>query len=93
MTGLENNIKGTTFYKTENGEYKELGILKSIEIKNQNEEEYINMMNDTETGFEFEIKDKETIRKIKQLVKTDKDKKTERRFNKNNFRSFIKNKQ
>ena len=51
------------------------------------------MMNDTETGFEFEIKDKETIRKIKQLVKTDKDKKTERRFNKNNFRSFIKNKQ
>ena len=92
MTGLENSVKGTTFYKTENGEYKELGILKSKEIENQNEEEYINTMNDTETGFEFEIKDKETIRKFKQLVKTDKEKKAERRFNKNSFRNFIKRK-
>lgn len=92
MTGLENSVKGTTFYKTENGEYKELGTLKSIKIENQNEEEYINTINETETGFEFEVKDKETIRKLKQLVKTDKDKKTERRFNKNSFRNSIKRK-
>lgn len=91
MTGLEDSIKETAFFKTENGEYKELGTLKSIEIESQNEEEYTNTITDTEGKFEFEIKDKDTIRKLKQLAKTDKDKKTERRFNKNSFRNFISN--
>lgn len=91
MTGLEDSIKGTTFFKTENGEYKELGTLKSIEIDSQNEEEYINTPTDKEVEFECTVTDKDTIRKFKQLAKTDKDKKAERRFNKNSFRSFIRN--
>lgn len=91
MTGLEDSVKGKAFFKAKNGEYKELGTLKLTEVENQNEEEYINTINDIEAGFEFEIKDKETIRKLKQLVKTDKDKRAERTFNKNSFRNFIKN--
>lgn len=89
MTGLEDSIKGKTFFKTENGEYQELGTLKSIEIESKNEEKYMNIITDIEA--EFEIKDKDTIRKLKQLLKTDKDKKAERRYNKNSFRSFIRN--
>lgn len=91
MTGLEDSIKGTTFYKTENGEYWEMGELISIEIEEQNEKKYTDIITKTEREFEFKIKNKETIRKIKQLVKTDKDKKEERRFNKNKFRKFISN--
>lgn len=91
MTGLEDSIKGTTLFKTKNGEYKELGTLKSIEIENKNEEEYMNIPTDTEVEFECTVTDKDTIRKFKQLAKTDKDKKAERRFNKNSFRSFIRN--
>ena len=33
MTGLESNIKGKAFYRTENGEYQELGELISIETE------------------------------------------------------------
>lgn len=91
MTGLEDSIKGTAFFKAENGEYQELGTLEAIEIESQNEEKYADMITDTEGKSEFEIKDKDIIRKIKQLLKTDKDKKAERRFNKNSFRNFISN--
>lgn len=90
MTGLENSIKGTAFYITEEGEYKELGTTKTIEIEEP--EEYTNIIQDTEEEFECTITDKETIRRLKQLCKMDKDKKAERRFNKNSFRSFIKRK-
>lgn len=87
MTGLENSIKGTAFYITEEGEYKELGTIKTIETEEP--EEYTNIIQDTEADFEYTITDKETIRRLKQLCKTDKDKKAERRFNKNSFRNFI----
>ena len=33
MTGLEDSVKGKAFYKTESGEYKELGTLKPVEIE------------------------------------------------------------
>lgn len=89
MTGLEDSIKGKAFYKTENGEYKELGVLKSVEIEDV--EESKNIITDTEAEFECTINDKDTIRKLKQLFKTDKKKKAERRFNKNSFRKFIRN--
>lgn len=89
MTGLESSVRGKAFYKTENGEYKELGVLESVEIGDA--EESKNIITDTEVEFETEIKDKDTIRKLKQLLKTDKDKKAERRYNKNSFRSFIRN--
>lgn len=89
MTGLEDSIKGTAFYKTENGEYQEIGELISIEIEEQNEKKYTDIITNTE--IEFEIKNKDIIRKFKQLCKTDKDKKAERRFNKKRFRNFISN--
>lgn len=89
MTGLEDSIKGKAFYKTENGEYKELGVLKSAEIEDI--EESKNIITDTEAEFECTINNKDTIRKLKQLFKTDKEKKEERRFNKNSFRKFIRN--
>jgi len=91
MTGLEDNVKGKTFFKTENGEYKELRTLKSIEIGNENKEEYINILTDTEVEFECTVTDKDIIRKFEQLAKTEKDKKVERILNKNSFRNFIKN--
>lgn len=90
MTGLENSIKGTAFYITEEGEYKELGTIKAIETEEP--EEYTNIIQDTKAEFECTITEKETIRRLKQLCKTDKDKKAERRFNKNNFTNFIKRK-
>lgn len=89
MTGLEDSVKGKAFYKTENGEYKELGVLKSVEIEDI--EESKNIITDTEAEFECTINDKDTIRKLKQLFKTDKEKKAERRHNKQNFRNFIRN--
>lgn len=87
MTGLESNIKGKAFYRTENGEYQELGELISIETEEQNEKKYTYITTNTE--IEFEIKNKDIIRKFKQLIKTDKEKKAERRFNKDTFRKFI----
>ena len=90
MTGLESSVKGKTFYKTERGEYKELGVLKSVEIEDT--EEYANIIADTEAEFEVNL-DKETAKKLKSLFKTDKEKKSERRFDKNSFRNFIKKKE
>lgn len=90
MTGLEDSVRGKAFYKTESGEYKELGVLESAEIEDI--EESKNIITDTEVEFECTINDKDTIKKLKQLFKTDKDKKAERRFNKNNFTNFIKRK-
>lgn len=91
MTGLEDSVKGKVFYKTENGEYQELGELKSIEIEKQNKEEYMNIRTETKAEFEYIVNNKDTIRKLKQLMKTDKDKKSEKRFNKGKFRAFISN--
>lgn len=89
MIGLEDSVKGKVFYKTESGEYKELGVLESAEIENTTE--ITNIKADTEAELECTINDKDTIRKLKQLFKTDKEKKAERRFNKNSFRNFIRN--
>ena len=92
MTGLEDSVKGKAFYKTESGEYKELGVLKSAEIEDiEDIEESKYIITDTEAEFECTINDKDTIRKLKQLFKTDKEKKAERRHNKQNFRNFIRN--
>ena len=79
MDGLEDSVKGKAFYKTESGEYKELGTLESLEIEET--EEITNIITDTEAEFECTINDKDTIRKLKQLFKTDK----------NSFRKFRRN--
>ena len=85
----EEKVENKLFMQLENGEYKELGGLKSVEIEDI--EESKNIITDTEAEFECTINDKDTIRKLKQLFKTDKEKKAERRHNKQNFRNFIRN--
>lgn len=87
MTGLEESVKGKVFYKNKDGEYEEIGIATSIEVDNQKEDEYKNIIVDTETS--FEIKDKKTIKKLTRMFKTDKEKKAEIRHNKNIFRNYI----
>ena len=75
------------YIQDENGELKELG-----------EPELLELNNDDDTGinvegeFSFEITDKNDIRKLKNLVKTKKDRQEEIEYNKNQFRNFIKNK-
>lgn len=91
MTGLEDSIKGKTFYIDNNGEYKELGQLKEISFEEDTQNKYEEIS--TVNGFECEVNiDKETARKLRSMFKTDKERKAERRFNKNKFREFIKNK-
>lgn len=82
------------YFEDENGEYKELGIAKDIEVNIEEDSELKDFVKDLESdgSFECEIKDKESIRKLRMLMKTDKDKKEERRYNKESFRKFIKGK-
>lgn len=80
------------YFEDENGELKELGIAKDVEVNIEEDQELKEFAKELESdgSLEFEIKDKESIRKIKMLMKTDKDKKEERRYNKESFRKFIK---
>lgn len=84
--------EGKLYFEDENGELKELGIAKDVEVNIEEDQELKEFAKELESdgSLEFEIKDKESIRKIKMLMKTDKDKKEERRYNKENFRKFIK---
>ncbi len=92
MTGLENSIKGTTFYINKNGEYEELRVGTIENEKEAIECEYT--ITDTEAEHTIELKNDyriaKFIRKIKVLCKTDKERKAEKRFNKQKFREFIK---
>ena len=80
------------YFEDENGEYKVLGITKDVELNFEEDEELKKTAKELETdrSFEYEIKNKEAIRKLRILMKTDKDKKAERRYNKESFRKFIK---
>lgn len=80
------------YFEDESGELKELGITKDIEVNVEEDQKLKKTAKELETdgSFEYEIKNKEAIRKIKILMKTDKDKKAERRYNKESFRKFIK---
>lgn len=84
--------EGKLYFEDENGDLKELGIVKDVDVNVEEDEEIKEFVKDLETdgSFECEIKDKETIRKLRKLMKTDKDKKEEQRYNKENFRKFIK---
>lgn len=80
------------YFEDESGELKELGIGKDIEVNIEEDSELKDFVKGLESNgsFECEIKDKESIRKLRILMKTDKDKKAERRYNKESFRKFIK---
>ena len=84
--------EGKLYFQNEDGELKELGIAKDIEVNVEEDQELKEFAKGLETdgSFECEIKDKESIRKLRILMKTDKDKKAERRYNKESFRKFIK---
>lgn len=80
------------YFEDENGEYKELGFIKDVDVSIEEDQELKefskNLKNDG--SFEFEIENKNAIRKIKRLMKKDKDIKAEQRYNKESFRKFIK---
>lgn len=63
MMPLENSVKGTLFVQDEDGEYKELGQVKSVEFSKVLNEDDNNIFNDLfkETTFECEI----TIKRYK----------------------------
>ena len=71
--------------------YKELKFTDSeLTLEEDEELETVKRTYEPEGEFEFEIKNKNEIRKIRQMLKTDKEKKAELRQNKENFRKFIK---
>ena len=77
------------YIQDETGEFKELGETELLELNNDNIT-YTGI--NVEGEFSFEITDKNSIRKIKNLLKTKKDRQEEIEYNKNQFRDFIKNK-
>lgn len=78
------------FKSKDDEEYKELKFTDSELTLEENEElKTIKRTCEPEGEFEFEIKNKNEIRKIRQMLKTDKEKKAEIRQNKENFRKFI----
>lgn len=86
--GFEN---GKLYLKSQDDEeYKKLKFA-DLELNSEENEELesIKRTYEPEGEFEFEIKNKNEIRKIRQMLKTDKEKKAEIRQNKENFRKFI----
>ena len=72
-------------------EYKELKFTDSEETLEEGEElELIKRNYEPEGELEVEITNKNVFRKIRKMLKTDKEKKAELRQNKENFRNFIK---
>lgn len=80
------------YFEDENGELKEFGVVKDVETNVEEDEELKEFSKNLENdgSFEFEIQNKNAIRKIKRLMKKDKDIKAEQRYNKESFRKFIK---
>lgn len=56
--------EGKLYFEDENGDLKELGIVKDVDVNVEEDEEIKEFVKDLETdgSFECEIKDKETIR-------------------------------
>lgn len=82
--------KGKIYFKAKDDDkYKELGV-GTLEINSEEEKEINEYRCAESVEHEFEIKNKETIRKLRQMLKTDSQKKAERRRGKESFRKFIK---
>lgn len=90
--------KGKLYFSNNDGEYKELGRIENAEITQEEDKndaemkEFINKMECYDGELTVDIKDREAIRRIKQLLKTDIQKKAEQRYNKRSFRNFIRKK-
>ena len=85
----ETKIK--TFFINSGGEYKELGTITDIDVTEEAEEDImVNAYNAQGYTGELEVRDKETLRRLRKIVKTDKEAKAEQRYNKEMFRKFIK---
>lgn len=90
--------KGKLYFSNNSGEYKELGSIANIEMtpvedKDDTEmKDFISKMESYDGELTIDIKDRKIIREMKQLFKTDIQKKAEQRYNKKSFRKFIKNK-
>ena len=89
---------GKLYFSNNGGEYKELGRIENAEITQEEDKndaemkEFINKMECYDGELTVDIKDREAIRRIKQLLKTDIQKKAEQRYNKRSFRNFIRKK-
>lgn len=79
------------FKSIDDDEYKELKFIDSELTLEENEElELIKRTYEPEGELEVEITNENIFRKIRRMLKTDKEKKAEPRQNKENFRKFIK---
>ena len=89
IEGFEN---GKIYFKAiDDVEYKELKFTDLEETLEDGEElELIKRNYEPEGELEVEITNKNVFRKIRRMLKTDKEKKAELRQNKENFRKFIK---
>ncbi len=90
--------KGKLYFSNNNGEYKELGSVANLEMtpvedKDDTEmKDFISKIEDYDGELTIDIKDRKTIREIKRLLKTDIQRKAERRYNKKAYRDFIRKK-
>ena len=84
--------KGKIYLKSKDDEeYKELKFTDLEETLEEDEElESIKRTYEPEGELEVEITNENVFRKIRKMLKTDKEKKAELRQNKENFRKFIK---
>ena len=89
IEGFEN---GKIYFKAiDDVEYKELKFTDSeLTLEEDEELETVKRTYEPDEEYEFEIKNKNAIRKMRQILKTDKEKKAELRQNKESFRKFIK---
>ena len=84
--------KGKIYFKAiDDVEYKELKFTDSeLTLEEDEELELIKRNYEPEGELEIEITNENVFRKIRRMLKTDKEKKAEIRQNRENFRKFIK---
>ncbi len=84
--------KGKLYFKSKDDEeYKELKFTDPELTLEENEElETVKRTYEPEGELEVEISNENVFREIRRMLKTDKEKKSELRQNKENFRKFIK---
>ena len=89
---IEEYEKGKLYFKSKDDEeYKELKFTDPELTLEENEElETVKRTYEPEGELEVEISNENVFREIRRMLKTDKEKKSELRQNKENFRKFIK---
>ena len=84
--------KGKIYFKAiDDVEYKELKFTDSeLTLEEDEELETVKRTYEPDGEYEFEITNENVFRKIRRMLKIDKEKKAELRQNRENFRKFIK---